>query len=58
MRSGAMATHRLTANQMGALIADLLEDPNMVRFSATKILEGLNDAIAECVSELAVCLMK
>ena len=32
---------------MGAKIAELLEDPNMARFSPTKILEGLNDSIAE-----------
>lgn len=49
MRTGALSTagFRMTANQMGAKVAELLEDPNMARYSATVILNGLNDAIAE-----------
>jgi hypothetical protein len=49
MRTGALSTagFRMTANQMGAKIAELLSDPNMSRYSATTILAGLNDAIAE-----------
>jgi hypothetical protein len=47
MRTGTLTAHRMTANQMGAKVAELLEDPNMARYSATRILEGLNDAIAD-----------
>jgi hypothetical protein len=32
---------------MAAKIAELLEDPNMARYSITRILEGMNDAVAE-----------
>lgn len=46
MKTGALSTHRLSANQMGSQVALLLDDPNMSRFSPEKILEGLNDAIA------------
>jgi len=52
MRSGALTSHRMTANQMGTKIAELLDDPNMGRYSATVILAGLNDAIAEWCIEV------
>jgi hypothetical protein len=45
----------MTANEMGAKIAELLDDPDMKRFSATTILAGLNDAIAEwCIRSKCV----
>ena len=47
MRTGILVDHRLSANQMGAKTAELLDDPNMTRFPAETILDGLNDATAE-----------
>jgi hypothetical protein len=50
MRTGVLTDHRLDANGMGNKTAELLDDPNFARFSQEKVLEGLNDAIAEfCV---------
>ena len=47
MKTGALSTHRLTANQMATKVSELLDDPNRARFSAAKVLEGLNNAIAD-----------
>jgi hypothetical protein len=47
MRSGALSSHRMSANQVGAKTAELLDDPGMNRYSPETILAGLNDAIAE-----------